>query len=77
MLFLMLKQTETEKVKEELNENKISLKNKIKEKNLFIRLKNEWEYQNKILERIPKETLELTKSKIEENQKINNYKLEL
>ena len=70
-------QTENEKLKEELNKNKISLKNRIKEKNLFLRLKNEWEDQNKILEKIPEEILELAKSKVEQKQKINNHELEL
>lgn len=70
-------QTENEKLKEELKENKISLKNKVKEKNLFIRLKNEWEYQNKILEKIPDEIIEIAKARIEATQKNNNYELKL
>lgn len=70
-------QTENEKLKEELKENKISLKNRIKEKNLFIKLKNEWEYQNKILNKIPDEIIEMAKIKIELTQKNNNYELEL
>lgn len=70
-------QTENEKLKEELKENKISLKNKVKEKNLFIRLKNEWEYQNKILEKIPDEIIKIAKMRIEAIQKNNNYELEL
>lgn len=70
-------QTENERLKEELKENKISLKNRIKEKNLFIRLKNEWEYQNKILKKIPDEIIEVAKIKIEATQKNNNYELEL
>ena len=70
-------QTENEKLKEELKENKISLKNKVKEKNLFIRLKNEWEYQNKILEKIPDEIIEIAKMRVETTQKNNNYELEL
>ena len=69
-------QNENEKLKEELKENKISLKNKIKEKNLFIRLKNEWEYQNKILDKIPDEIIEIAKIKVE-STKNNNYELEL
>lgn len=68
---------ENEKLKEEIEENKINLKSKIKEKNLFIKLKKEWEYQNKILEKIPEETLKLAKMKVEKNQKTNNYELEL
>lgn len=70
-------QTENEKLKEELKENKISLKNRIKEKNLFIKLKNEWEYQNKILEKIPDEIIKIAKTKVEVTQKNNNYELEL
>ena len=70
-------QTENEKLKEELKENKISLKNKVKEKNLFIRVKNEWEYQNKILEKIPDEIIEIAKMRVETTQKNNNYELEL
>ena len=70
-------QTENEKLKEELKENKVSLKNKVKEKNLFIRLKNEWEYQNKILEKIPDEIIEIAKMRVETTQKNNNYELEL
>ena len=70
-------QNENEKLKEELKENKISLKNRIKEKNLFIRLKNEWEYQNKILEKIPDEIIEIAKMRVETTQKNNNYELEL
>ena len=69
-------QNENEKLKEELKENKISLKNRIKEKNLFIRLKNEWEYQNKILDKIPDEIIEIAKIKVE-STKNNNYELEL
>ena len=69
-------QNENEKLKEELKENKISLKNRIKEKNLFIRLKNEWEYQNKILDKIPDEIIEIAKIKVE-STKNNNYELQL
>ena len=60
-----------------MKENKVSLKNKVKEKNLFIRLKNEWEYQNKILQKIPNEVIEVAKMRVEETQKNNNYELEL
>ena len=70
-------QTENEKLKEELKENKISLKNRVKEKNLFIKLKNEWEYQNKILDKIPDEIIEVAKMRVEATQKNNNYELEL
>lgn len=70
-------QTENEKLKKELKENKVSLKNKVKEKNLFIRLKNEWEYQNKILEKIPDEIIKVAKIRVEATQKNNNYELEL
>ena len=70
-------QTENEKLKEELKENKVSLKNRVKEKNLFIRLKNEWEYQNKILQKIPDEVIEVAKMRVELIQKNNNYELEL
>ena len=70
-------QTENEKLKEELKENKVSLKNRVKEKNLFIRLKNEWEYQNKILQKIPDEVIEVAKMKVKVTQKNNNYELEL
>lgn len=70
-------QTENEKLKEELKENKVSLKNKVKEKNLFIRLKNEWEYQNKILEKIPDKIIEVAKMKVEVTKKNNNYEIEL
>lgn len=69
--------TENEKLKEELRENKVNLKNKVKEKNLFIRLKNEWEYQNKVLKKIPDEIIEIAKMKVEATQKNNNYELEL
>ena len=67
---------ENEKLKEELKANKLSLKNKIKEKNLFIDLKKEWEYQNKLLEKIPNEILEIAKKQLNE-QKINHNELEL
>ena len=60
-----------------MKENKVSLKNKVKEKNLFIRLKNEWEYQNKILQKIPNEVIEVAKMRVEVTQKNNNYELEL
>ena len=70
-------QTENEKLKEELKENKVSLKNRVKEKNLFIRLKNEWEYLNKILQKIPDEVIEVAKLRVEATQKNNNYELEL
>ena len=60
-----------------MKENKVSLKNKVKEKNLFIRLKNEWEYQNKILQKIPNEVIEVAKMRVEAIQKNNNYELEL
>lgn len=69
--------TENKKLKEELRENKVNLKNKVKEKNLFIRLKNEWEYQNEVLKKIPDEIIEIAKMKVEETQKNNNYELEL
>lgn len=61
----------------ENEKNKINLKNRIKEKEIFFKLKNEWEYQKSVLEQVPDEIINKIKEKdIIKNQKSNDLSFE-